>query len=467
MANTPWNLEAWSASTNLRVLKWVVIVLSIVFLAVADAVRHTIYELPLHSFQGLILTHAAIAIAIIVFSHGVFGLIARLQRRVSEQNRELSALLTVGKAVASSLDLGDVLGKSLETIIEVTTAEAAEIWLAEGDDELVMRAHRGVAPDALSERTRFKTGQGLPGIAASGHELIVVHDLPSDTGIIPQTVKQAGYHTFCALPMRYQGRLVGVLTVAALSKTSFADPWETRLLNGVGERVAVAIQNANLHQRVQDLAVLQERERIAREMHDGLGQVLGYINTQTLAVKKLISDSRLDDAREELTSMEDATRHLYADVREGILGLRMSPNSSGGLMQELGDYIERFGEMSGIDARLQVSPDAKGYVLTPSVEIQLTRVIQEALSNVRKHASAASVSVMFDQSNNDLEVVVVDDGHGFDPARTRSAGWPRFGLQTMRERAESVGGSFAVESSPGHGTRVVVRVPLHSEMAIA
>ena len=429
--------------------------------------RHTIYELPLHSFQGLMLTHAAIAIAIIVFSHGVFGLITRLQRRVSEQNRELSALLTVGKAVTSSLDIGDVLGMSLDTIIEVTTAEAAEIWLAEGDDELVMRAHRGAAPEAFSERTRIKTGEGLPGIAASGHKLIVVHDLPSDTRSIRHRVKQAGFHTFCALPMRYQGRLVGVLTVAALSKDSLSDPWEMRLLTGVGERVAVAIQNAHLHQRVQDLAVLQERERIAREMHDGLGQVLGYINTQTLAVKKLISDSRLDDAREELTNMEDATRNLYADVREGILGLRMSPNADGGLLEELGDYIERFGEMSGIDARLQVSPDAERHVLTPTVEIQLTRVIQEALSNVRKHASATSVWVRFDQSGDDLEVEVVDDGRGFDPSRTRSAGWPRFGLQTMRERAQSVGGSFAIESSPGQRTRVVVRMPLKLEEAMA
>ncbi len=97
--------------------------------------------------------------------------------------------------------------------------------------------------------------------------------------------------------------------------------------------------------------------------------------------------------------------------------------------------------------------------MPPSTEIQLMRIIQEALSNVRKHADAKSVRIDFQAKSRDLEIVISDDGKGFDPARIRSAGWPRFGLQTMRERAESVDGTFVVDASPRMGTKVVVSVP--------
>ncbi|MFQ5874986.1 MAG: GAF domain-containing protein, partial [Dehalococcoidia bacterium] len=217
---------------------------------------------------------------------------AMLYQQSQLQNRELSALLAVGKAVAS-LDLDQVLSRSLDTIIEVTSTDAAEIWLAEGDEELFMRCHRGAHSEAFLERTKFRVGEGLPGIAAQSQETVVVHDLPSDARFLRQRVAQAGFHTFCALPLRYHSKLVGVLTVAALSADALGEQRKIHLLEGVGERLAVAIENTRLHQQVQDLAVLQERERIAREMHDGLGQLLGYINTQTLAVKKLLSSEQV------------------------------------------------------------------------------------------------------------------------------------------------------------------------------
>ncbi|MBI2938928.1 MAG: GAF domain-containing sensor histidine kinase, partial [Chloroflexi bacterium] len=374
------------------------------------------------------------------------------------RNRELSALLTVGKAVTSSFDLDDVLRRALDTAIEVISADAAEIWLAEGDD-IVTRCHRGAYREAFLERTRFRLGEGLPGLVAQGPEPVIVHDLPSDPRFLRQEVVRAGFHTFGALPLRYQGRLVGVLAVAALCEDVLTKSWELRLLGGIGEWAALAIENARLHQQVQDVAVLKERERIAREMHDGMGQVLGYVIAQALTLKKLFTDGKHDDARKELASIEEVARQLYADVREAILGLRTSPHQNGGAVAALREYIERYGEASNIDAALEVAPDAEHTRLHAAAEIQLVRIVQEALTNVRKHARADSLRVGISRDGHDLNVTVVDDGQGFDPSHLRSAGWPRFGLQTMRERAESVGGTFAVETAPGRGTRIVVRIP--------
>ncbi len=194
--------------------------------------------------------------------------------------------------------------------------------------------------------------------------------------------------------------------------------------------------------------------------------MLGNINTQTLAVKKLLSDGNLSEAAVELASMEEAARDLYADVREAILGLRTTPHRDGGLIPALREYLDQYAETSGIETKLTVAADADCSRLAPSAEIQLMRIIQEALTNVRRHARATAAEVSFEREGDGLRVVVADDGRGFDRDRLGAAGRPRFGLQTMQERAQSVSGTFAVESGPGRGVRVVVRLPL-GEAAVA
>jgi nitrate/nitrite-specific signal transduction histidine kinase len=401
------------------------------------------------------------------FLHGIGGQLgmairnATLYEEAQLRNLELGALLEVGKTVASSLDLDELLNRSLDTIIEVTSAEEAEMWLMGPEDHLTMGCHRGPNQEAFLGRTEFGLGEGIPGIVAEDLEAIVVHDLASDPRFLRQRVVNEGFNTFCALPLRHQAKLVGVLAVAARSADALKKPREIHLLEGIGERLAVAIENAQLYQQVQDLAVLQERERIAREMHDGMAQLLGYINTQTIAVRKFLSDGRVDEARGELTKMEETARDLYADVREGILGLRLASMRHEGLLPALREYTERYMEMSGIPVEIDVPLGAEGSKLPPSVEIQLMRVVQEALTNVRKHSKATSVQVKFEPNgDNELRVIIADDGQGFELARPRLTGWPRFGLQTMRERAEAVGGALKIDSAVGKGTRVEVRVPL-------
>ncbi|MBI2166241.1 MAG: GAF domain-containing protein [Chloroflexi bacterium] len=375
------------------------------------------------------------------------------------QNQELGALLAVGKVVTSPVDLDELLNVSLDTVIQVTSTDAAEMWLMEADGELVMRCHRGAHREAFLERTRFAVGEGIPGLVAQSLEPVVVHDLASDSRLLRQEVARAGFRTFCALPLRYQRKLVGVLAVAALSAEALKEQRQLHLLESIGEWLALAIENARLYQQVQDVAVLRERERIAREMHDGMAQMLGFINTQTMAVRKLLSNGQQGDAQAELTRMEDVARDLYADVREGILGLRTAAHGQKGLIPALREYVERYTEAFGIPVEISTSPSAERFQLTPNAEIQLVRVVQEALTNVRKHSKATAVAISFDGNGERFEVVIQDNGLGFDLARLPSTGWPRFGLQTMRERAEAVGGTLLIETAPGHGTKVAVGLP--------
>lgn len=477
---------------NLGWLRWVAITLPVLFLASLDVLRHTIFSQQLHTIRGYIGTYIFIAVAVIVFSYTIFALVERLQKKVVDQNRQLSALNEIallyeqsllqnrelgallavgwssplsGKIVTSSIELDKLLDASLDTLIEVTSVEAAEIWLLGADntnEEIVIRCHRGANREPFLEQAKFAVGEGILGLVAQSREPIVVHDLAHDARFQQQPVVRSGFQTFCAMPLKYQGKLVGILTVAAMSADALKEQWEIRHLESVGEWLALSIENSRLYQHVQDVAVLQERERIAREMHDGMAQTLGYINTQTMAVRKLLSTGQVVEAGSELTRMEEIARELYADVREGILGLRTTTQHQKGLVPTLREYAERYTEAFGISVEIAVSPEAERLQLPLNAEVQLLRVVQESLTNVRKHAKATAVAVTFEQNNrsDELQVTIADNGRGFELTRLPTTGWPHFGLQTMRERAEAVGGTLHVDSAPGQGTRVRVHIPV-------
>ncbi len=383
---------------------------------------------------------------------------AVLFANVQQRRDELEALLTVGQAASASLHVNDVLDAALEAILSVTTAEAAEVWLATGE-QLELVRHSGVAAEAFRERTVLRLGEGLPGLAAERMAPVVVHDLTADQRCLRSAIKQLGFESFCAIPLVRGGALLGVLAVAARDRDALSGRAERRLLEAIGEQVAIAVENAHLHERVLDGAVIEERERLARELHDGLAQVLGYVNTQTLAIKKLLATGRGVEAERQVAEMESAARRVYTDVREAILGLR---TTRGGLLPSLRAYLADYRRMSGLELKLEVDEEMEALRLPASVEIQVVRIVQEALSNVRKHAHARAATVRIRGDAGTVEVEVDDDGQGFEFDRPRRTGWPHFGLQTMRERAEAIGGTFAIESSPSAGTSVIVRVPLNS-----
>lgn len=212
----------------------------------------------------------------------------------------------------------------------------------------------------------------------------------------------------------------------------------------------------------QSLVILEERERIAREMHDGMGQVLGYVNTKAQAVRRFLSSNNPEKAQTHLMQLEEAAREVYADVREAILGLRTTVISEKGLVPTLEEYLHSFDSQSGIQTELIIDNQDTLDHFPPHIEVQLIRIIQEALTNIRKHAIVNQAQVRFEQVEGQTRVIIEDMGRGFNTAQTQRGDWPRFGLQTMRERAESVGGSLEIKSSPNQGTRILVSIPIET-----
>jgi DNA-binding NarL/FixJ family response regulator/signal transduction histidine kinase len=212
------------------------------------------------------------------------------------------------------------------------------------------------------------------------------------------------------------------------------------------------------------LAALEERERLGRELHDGLGQVMGYVNVQAQTVETLLAENKIESAQANLRRIVQAAQEAHADIRSFILGLRAEDTPQRDFWQALRDRLDQFQATYGIETGLNL-PDDPITAFGPAVEEQLLRIIQEALANVRKHAAASRVEVLASFDAAAAHIVIADDGVGFQPptssplAGGTEGGRPHFGLRMMRERATAVGGEVEVRSTPGQGTCVLIHIP--------
>ena len=218
--------------------------------------------------------------------------------------------------------------------------------------------------------------------------------------------------------------------------------------------------------QVRLLAVLEERDRIGREMHDGLAQVLGYVNTKAQAVHEFLRAGETGLADRQLQELISAAREAYTDAREAIVGLRMNDVHDRGLAGLADEYVERFQRQSGVAANLVVTPSWDDSAVPATAKVQSLRIIQEALTNARKHAKASHIGVILDKSNNTALIMVKDDGCGFMLSRLLRPDFSRYGLRTMRERAQAVGGTLRIESAPGKGTCIMASFPLAEEEGV-
>ena len=210
-------------------------------------------------------------------------------------------------------------------------------------------------------------------------------------------------------------------------------------------------------ERFKEMATLEERERIAQELHDSIAQDLGAVHLRLAQVEKNMSVTGDSAAKEDLRQIRKIIKSSYVDVREAIFGLRAMVSKSVKFVPALTEYLRDFSETKNIPIELQIV-DAEAVGLSNLAEIQLIRIIQEALNNTFKHAEATAGKISFEPDGRFLKVTIEDNGKGFRPEEIAEKKL-HFGLQTMRERAKGLGGKFIIDSAPGKGTKVTVLLP--------
>ncbi|MBI4288013.1 MAG: GAF domain-containing protein, partial [Chloroflexi bacterium] len=377
-----------STNISLKVLKIITIVAPGIFLGIFELTRHFLFVETYPMVVGNLVVLIAALIAAFIFSRFIFRIMERMQGEIVRKNQELAALNSVAAAVSESLSLDVVLYRALDRVLQVTGADAGELFLLDQTtQELVLRAQTGPCAKAFREKTRFRLGEGLIGSVAQSGEPSVVKDPSKDPRILRGGLRESGFRCLACMPLKLKDTVIGVFDIATLSNRCFCDD-DLRLLVSMGNQIALAIENARLHEKVQSAATIEERERIAREMHDSLAQVLSYINIKTQAVRSFLAKGNLDQAQSHLSELEESARGLYTEVREAILGLRVAAPLQQGLVPALKEYVFRFSQLSNLKAELNINEDRLA-PLSLATEVQVIRIIQEALTNVRKLARAS------------------------------------------------------------------------------
>jgi PAS domain S-box-containing protein len=259
------------------------------------------------------------------------------------------------------------------------------------------------------------------------------------------------------VPLQFDSQVVGGMWAARFQPISFT-PNQLFGLENLANQAVIVLQHAGMAAQLQIVATLEERSRIAREMHDGLAQVLGYLGIQMQTIEAYSRQGRVEEVLSEIAKTRQNIKTAQADVRENILSLRTTLAGESGLVASLKEYVHEFGIHTETEARF-VNALSCAPQLSPLAEVQLVRIVQEALTNVRKHARAQHIEVQLHHEDEGLAITVTDDGVGFETSNDDL----HFGLQTMVERADSIGGRLDLRSAPHEGTQVRLWVPLQRE----
>ena len=372
--------------------------------------------------------------------------VADLHRR----EREREALYEVALQLTGRADLRDVLDSITNHARDLLGAERAIACLSDTREATHARAVPTL-PATGKVRDRLA-------MADDGSLCVVAHernaaDHPKNPLCPMITLDADG--GWAARPLRGPDGILGELCVVRAGKPFTKQ--ERDLVGALADMAAIAVRTARLHEAEEQWTIHVERDRIARELHDSLAQVLGVIHLQLRALESRAKDEASHGMAKELSDLAETADEAYRDVREAILGLRETVREDDGLEGSLREYLRKYSRQTGIATHLECIGDARRG-LTPRAEVQLLRVVQEALTNTRKHAGANRASVRIEVGAGGTSLTVEDDGLGFDPTTVASSMEGGFGLASMRERVEQIGGTIAVHTAPNAGTRIVVRL---------
>lgn len=427
-----------SSPPELRTLRIFAILLPTLFVVSMEAILLLVEADELFTEVGEhILATAVLSLSTVPFSIWIFRTFAMLRDQLARHAERLETLHAASLSVTADPSAGHVHEVIVRGARAVVPADRAVLLVAPRAGRPQLAVADPPAPAPSEQELALLTGPGRPTSAV---------DLAG--GAVALVARGQG-----------SGSEAHALLVERSAGPDFTSE-EQLILDMFAVAAAAGIENADRLEQAQALATVEERERIARDLHDDLGQLLGFLTAKIQAAQELVSTGRSAQAAEELAGLEAASRGLSAQVREAILGLRTSVGPDRPLGRALEEYTAEFGIQAGLRTSYEGDGGA-GELLPGSVRYQALRIAQEALSNVRRHASATSVVVALRERGGDLELSVQDDGIGFNPATAAGSG--RFGLKTMSERARAAGGSLEIHSAPGEGTTVLATVPLREE----
>ena len=399
------------------------------------------------------------------------------ESRKVEAYNNLTALNAIATAVNQSLELDTVLYSAIEKTLEIMKRNTGGILLLDEERQMLCyRVHNGLSKE-YAQSVCFRLGEGIVGKVAQSGEAIMVDDVSADPRVAyPDLIATERLRAFAAVPLRVRNKILGVLTIASHDARKFSAE-DIRLLESISSHIAIAIENAKLHQEVQykdesrgellgEILSIQEEERrrIARELHDETSQSLASLAASLEAVAGMLP-SGSNEARTRLKKVEQVAINVLDEIHRMIYELRPTLLDDLGLVAAARWLINNNLGAAGVHVNFKTLGRVRR--LRPKMETILFRVIQETVGNIAKHAHAKKTDLIIHFKRNSIIVHIQDDGDGFDveeaiSSRDRPRG---LGLLGMKERVELVHGSLDIRSQPGSGTEVEIEIPLNQEVS--
>ncbi len=376
-------------------------------------------------------------------------LMSTLEERVDQRTRELDALNEVSREIASRLELREVLKSVTEKARFLLKSDSAMLCLlGESNQYLSLQATSGLP--MISANGQFTSTVNQASAVLSSRRALVCSDAQCVGGCKLISNIQTASHVVA--PLRIGEKVIGTLC-ASSSQSGYFTNESADLLTKLANTAAVAMQNAQLYEQAERVAVLEERQRVAAEMHDGLGQTLGYLGLMTDRTMEFLSHGQNEDALERLKKTRETIENATSEVRRAIDNLMDESPPSFDLRARLRGVVDEFSKENDLAVNWQVemksAPDCSRQVAE-----QVLNVTREALKNVAHHALAERVDVRVGESDGRYFIAVEDNGRGFDVSQPEPNG--HFGLKIMQARAAHIGGQVKLESAPGCGTRVTL-----------
>lgn len=374
-------------------------------------------------------------------------------RDIELKNHELGALYEIAAFLAKPASVETLANGVLEKLRALLDAEGGAVRIIDSKAQtLEIIASAGMSMMFLEAEAHLPMGTCLCGRAAQDGQSVTQR--PADcTGLLLNCVHE-GMQAMTAIPIKSKNQMYGVFNLF-FRRPRILRVNEVRLLEAVGQHLGVAIENQRLAIREKEMAVSEERNLLAQELHDSIAQSLAFLNIQAQMLDVSLRDGQIEAAREELGRIREGVQESYDNVRELLVHFRIRVEHAN-LDDAIASALEKFEGQTGI----RTTFERQGDMPPPDAvsAIQILHIVQEALSNVRKHARASAVTVTM-RGDHEYSIAIRDNGRGFDPTMVTEERGAHVGVGIMRERARRIGARFGLESAIGSGTCVTLALP--------
>lgn len=375
--------------------------------------------------------------------------LVQLERRATDQTRKLTALYDILESASAPGPLYEVLDQSLQRILVAVKGDAGFIHLRQKGGQMLRLVASVAIPEAVEiQITDVSAKNGLVAWVTQNREPLLITDTYQDNRTIYLS-KSGALKVYVGVPISRGRQVWGALSVLGKKPDQFRDE-EVALLASIGEEIGIVVENARLRRHAERLLVMQERNRLARELHDSVTQSLYSLTLFAEAGRRVAKAGKEDEAADYFLQIGETGQQALKEMRLLLHRLRPSILAKEGLVRALQQRLNAVEGRAGVKHHFLVSGEAK---LSPALEEALYHIAQEALNNALKHALADEVTLRLNMGNRDrVTLAVEDNGRGFDLAALEDS--DGLGMATMQERAKAFSGEVSVDSAPGRGTIV-------------